>query len=133
MRPSTGETVNLIGSTVSAAIMSAMLKSFAIEAGIGPLKRAVLVIDGAGWHTAKDLEVPEGVHLVFLPAYSPELQPAERIWPIVNEALANRLFLELPELITAVEGRCAHLDAHRDDVRKLTNYHWWPSEVPCPA
>ena len=108
-----------------------MLRIFALEAGIGAMKRAVLVLDGAGWHTAKDLRVPEGIHLAFLPAYSPELQPAERIWPIINEAVANRTFGELPELITAVEGRCTHLDTHRDDVRKLTRYHWWPDEALC--
>ncbi len=111
--------------------MSEMLRIFALEAGIGATKRAVLVLDGAGWHTAKDLRVPEGIHLAFLPAYSPELQPAERIWPIINEAVANRTFGELPELITAVEGRCTHLDTHRDDVRKLTRYHWWPDETLC--
>jgi len=133
VRPSTGETVNLVGSTVSAIIMSAMLKLFAEEAGIGPLRRAVLVLDGAGWHTAGDLVVPEGVHLVFLPPYSPELQPAERIWPLINEEIANRTFAELPELMTAIDSRCAHLPGHREEVRNRTCYHWWPAEPPCAA
>lgn len=65
--------------------MSAVLKDFAEAAELGPKRRAIVVWDGAGWHTAGDLVVPEGVHLVKLPAYSPELQPAERIWPIVTE------------------------------------------------
>lgn len=30
----------------------------------------------AGWHTSVRLRVPEDVHLLFLPPYSPELQPA---------------------------------------------------------
>jgi len=123
--------VNLVGSSVSAVIMSTMLKLFAEEAGIGPLRRAVVVLDGAGWHTAGDLVVPDGVHLVFLPAYSPELQPAERIWPVINEEIANRTFVDLPELMTAIDSRCAHLNTHRDDIKNRTLYHWWPPEPGC--
>jgi putative transposase len=37
----------------------------------------VLVLDWAGWHASARLRVPEHVHLLFLPPYSPELQPAE--------------------------------------------------------
>ena len=128
VRPSTGETVNVVGTSVSSAIMSAVLAQFAKDAAITSDNRAVVVIDGAGWHTARDLVVPEGVHLAFLPAYSPELQPAERLWPIVNEGVANRYFATLPELITRIEERCLHLDRSRDLVRRLTHYHWWPSE-----
>lgn len=128
VRPETGETVNLVGSTVSAVIMSEMLRIFAEEAGICARRRAIIVMDGAGWHTAADLVVPEGVHLVFLPAYSPELQPAERIWPVINEEVANRTFTHLDELMAAIDRRCEHLNSHRDDVRDRTLYHWWPRE-----
>jgi len=41
---------------------------------------AVLVIDGAGWHRAGDLIVPENIVLLRLPAYAPELNPLENIW-----------------------------------------------------
>ena len=75
VRPSSGETVNFIGSTVLFAIMSAVLRDFAEAAGLGPKRRAVVVLDGAGWHTARDLVVPEGVHIVKLPAYSPSYSP----------------------------------------------------------
>jgi len=34
----------------------------------------------AGWHTSGDLVVPENLSLVFLPPYSPELNPIERLW-----------------------------------------------------
>lgn len=111
--------------------MSAVLKDFAEAAELGPKRRAIVVWDGAGWHTAGDLVVPEGVHLVKLPAYSPELQPAERIWPIVTEGIANRTFGKLPELMKVVESRCHHLDEHRDQVSALTLYHWWPAEHRC--
>jgi transposase len=60
------------------ALFSALLASFAAEVGAGSDKHVILVLDGAGWHVAKDLEVPEGVELMFLPPYSPQIQPAER-------------------------------------------------------
>jgi len=131
VRPETGDTVNYIGTTVSTEAMSEVLRMFAVEGEIGPKRHAVVVIDGAGWHKAKDLVVPEGVHLVFLPPYSPELQPAERIWPIVNEGVANRAFPNLVELTSSVEDRCRHLDTIKEFVSGLTNFHWWPKESPC--
>ena len=128
VRPQTGETINIIGTTVSAAIMSAVLQEFANEAELGPERRAVLVLDGAGWHKAKDLRVPDGIHLVFLPPYSPELQPAERLWPIVNEAVANRGFHTIDDLERVVAQRCLYMDSHKELVKRLTCYHWWPQE-----
>ncbi len=55
---------------------------FAKEMGVGKDKRNLLVMDRAGWHTGGEVEVPEGIHLEFLPSGSPELQPAERLWPL---------------------------------------------------
>jgi hypothetical protein len=50
------------------------LNEFAKEVGAGKDKRVLLVVvDQAGWHTGKEVEVPEGIHLEFLPAGSPEL------------------------------------------------------------
>ena len=83
----------------------------------------------AGWHTGGEVEipeVPEGIHLEFLPSGSPELQPAERLWPLTNEALANRLFEEIEELEEALVERCVHLLDQTEAIRDLTNYHWWP-------
>ena len=36
--------------------------------------------DQAGWHIANDLRVPANITLLPLPAYSPELNPVERLW-----------------------------------------------------
>lgn len=68
------------------------LESFAEEVGAGKRKRILLVLDGAGWRTAKKrLRIPEGIHLEFLPPHSPELQPSERLWPLSDEAVAPPL------------------------------------------
>jgi transposase len=65
-------------------------------------------------------------HLEFLPAGSPELMPAERLWPLTNETLANRLFEEIEELKEALVERCEQLLEQTETIRDLTNYHRWP-------
>ena len=56
----------------------------------------VMVLDGAGWHIAEDLVVPQNMKLVFLPPYSPELNPVEHLWDHLREKhFANRLFLSM--------------------------------------
>lgn len=127
VRPKTGEVFWLVMPSVNTAAFSLSLSRFAEWAGVGPgKKRVVLVLDRAGWHVAKDLAVPEGLHLEFLPARSPELQPAERLWPLVNERLANRLFEDLDELEEALVERCLALSERPDLLRGLTRYRWWP-------
>ncbi len=75
----------LILPTVNVEVFSLALSHFSKEARAGKDKRVVLVLDQAAWHTGKEVEVPEGIHLEFLPSRSPELQPAERQWPLTNE------------------------------------------------
>ena len=48
------------------------------------------------------------------------------MWPLTNEALANRLFEELEELEEALVERCEQLLDQTEAIRDLTNYHWWP-------
>jgi transposase len=104
----------------------ALNEEFAKEVGAGEDKRVVLVVDKAGWHTGGEVEVPEGIHLEFLPSGSPELQPAERLWVLTNEGVANGLFEEIEEIEEALVERCLELLEQTEAIRDLTNYHWWP-------
>ncbi len=70
--------------------------------------------------------MPDGIHLVFLPAYPPELQPAERLWPLVHEAMANRRIETLEELEDLLTERCRVLAADAEVIRSNTLFHWWP-------
>lgn len=47
--------------------------------------------------------------MVFLPAYSPELQPAERLWLLVNEPIANQAFERIEQVEELVYQRCRRL------------------------
>ena len=86
----------------------------------------MLVLDGAGWHTSPKLEVPEGIHLEFFPPNSPELQPAERLWPLSNEGIANRYFERMDDLEEALVERCVGLLGQPQTIRSYICYHWWP-------
>lgn len=97
VHPSTGETYWWILPFVNNELFERVLKDFAQHFQIGKKKRVVLVMDGAGWHLSKSVKIPKGIHLYCLPSHSPELQPAERLWPLTNEPIANRFFSSLDE------------------------------------
>src|SRR5262249_4429011 len=130
VRPGTGRGWWCLLPTVSAAALAAALAEFARDEGIGPARRVVLAVDGAGWHLAPGLTVPEGIHLACLPAYSPELQPAEPPWPLVDEAVANRAFPDLAALEEVLADRCRTLRDAPATIQAQTLFHWWPAEPP---
>jgi len=130
VQPTTGDSWWCLLPSMRTDAMSAALAAFARDAGIDETHRVVLVWDGAGAHTSTDLLVPDGIDLVPLPPYSPELQPAERLWPLVDEAVANRSFADLDALEAVLVERCRTLRADRVTIHDLTCYHWWPADAP---
>jgi len=79
LHPQSGRTSWLLLPTVSVEIFSIALSAFADEVESGPDKRIMLVLDRAGCHRSARLTVPEGIHPVFLPPSSPEVQQAPRL------------------------------------------------------
>jgi DDE superfamily endonuclease len=128
VRPATGQSWWCLLPTVNAAAMSVALAAFARDERIDAAHRAVLVLDQAGWHIAHDLVVPEGIDLVLLPAKSPELQPAERLWSLLDEPVANRAFADLDALEAVLVARCRTLEADPARLKAHTRFHWWPAE-----
>jgi len=57
-----------------------------------PDELIVIVLDNGAFHKAKRLLIPENVILIFLPPYSPELNPAEKIWAKFKRDFSNRFF-----------------------------------------
>ncbi|CAA9582714.1 Mobile element protein [uncultured Synechococcales cyanobacterium] len=98
VHPGTGRTEWLLLPRVNIAWFNAALAEFARTLGASATHRIVLLLDNAGWHRSSNVIVPDGIHLLFLPPYSPELQPAERLWELVDEPVVNRSFDSLDEL-----------------------------------
>lgn len=132
VRPATGQSWWCLLPTVNATAFGLALATFARDEGIDADHRAVLVVDRAGWHIAHDLVLPEGIHLTLLPAYSPELQPAERLWTLVDEPVANRAFATMDALEAVLVARCRTLEADPARLKAHTHFHWWPQE-PTPV
>ena len=55
----------------------------------------LLVLEQRGGHTAATLVIPAHVRLVWLPPASPELNPIERVWRDLKDALAWLQFADL--------------------------------------
>ena len=127
VQPTSGGVVWFLSTGRSKPFFEALLASFARRTGAGRARHIVLVLDNAGWHGPEGLTVPEGITLVFLPPYSPELQPAGRLWPLVDEPVANRHFATLADLDAVVAERCRRLDPAA--IRPHTVFHWWPKPV----
>jgi len=124
VRPTTGRVFFTLMPSVGLAEMATTLHAFARHVRAGVHRRIVLVLDGAGWHSGA-LELPEGLYLVPLPAYSPELQPAGRLWPLLDEPLVNRAVRDLDELEDRICRRCCVLRTMRAEVCALTCFYWW--------
>lgn len=123
--PSSGQNQWLILPRVNTAWFNQALQEFAEAIGAGQDKQVLLVLDGAGWHRAERVVLPEGIHLEFLPPYSPELQPAEHLWQLSDEPLVNRKFEDLDALEAVLATRCCTLAAMPDMIRQHTLFHWW--------
>jgi transposase len=129
VHPASGRTLFHLATTVSIPPFEVELAEFARAVGASPSKQIVLVLDRAGWHTSLRLRVPAHVHLLFLPPYSPELQPAEHLWPLTNDVLVNRHFASIEELEDAQLAHCAALQQQPDRIRSTTCFHWWPRQI----
>jgi transposase len=71
-----------------------------IAQAVTPGAHAVLLLDQAGWHTSRKLQVPANITLVPLPAKAPELNPVENIWQYMRENwLSNRIFTSYTDIL----------------------------------
>jgi hypothetical protein len=91
-RPGTDEAFALALPEATAPAMGLFLERFARE--LGPGVHAALVLDRAGWHVARRLSIPDNITLVPLPAYSPELNPVERVWLYLRERFLSHRVLD---------------------------------------
>lgn len=125
--PELGKTSFWLVPRLDAVIFTLLLKAFAEEQGVGKRKRILLVLDQAGWHGEAAIEVPTGITLAPLPPYSPELQPAEHLWPLIDVAVANRVFESIEELEAVLGARIRVLSARSEQIRSATLFDWWPT------
>lgn len=123
--PETGETEFWIAQHADSLTLESILPAFAARRK-GPV---LLVLDQAGAHIsarAGEAMKRHGINPIWLPAYSPELQPAERLWQLLDAPLANRAFDSIDEMESLLSEQCIRLSNQPERIRALTLYHWWP-------
>ena len=82
----------------------------------------LLTLDNGAFHKAKQLRVPENTALLFLPKYSPELNPAEKIWAKFKRDFSNRLFTSMDQLSDYLYDLCRSLAVK--DVRSICAFDY---------
>jgi transposase len=108
--PATGQSIAMITPTVNTDLMNRFLSGLSDE--LAADEHTVLALDNAGWHVANALKIPDNVTLLPLPAYSPELNPAERLWLwLRSHELSNRIYDDYDDLLRETDRAWLALDA----------------------
>ena len=63
-----------------------------------PQEFKIIVLDNGAFHKAKSLIIPENIALVFLPPYSPELNPAEKMWARLKRKFTGKIYKTLDQI-----------------------------------
>ncbi len=95
------------------------LNSRAGDATIG------VVMDGAPAHRNLNMDRLRGMVPIPLPAYSPELNPVERLFEEIRENTANRAFAGIGELEQSLTGQLRKFWDNPEKLVSLTAYPWW--------
>jgi len=57
-----------------------------------PKELKIVVIDNAGFHSTKDMEIPQNIKLLRIPPYTPELNPCEQVWAYIKKRFKNKIY-----------------------------------------
>ena len=79
-------------------------------------------MDNGAFHKAKALKIPENIMLIFLPPYSPELNPAEKIWAKFKRQFTNQFFKTMKDLEQFVCTIATTLT--NKDVKSICGYNY---------
>lgn len=115
--PASGDHFALILPKLNTANMQIFVDAFAAAF---PHTFNVLILDNSAVHRTTKLRLPPHVALVFLPPYSPELNPVERFWEVLRSKLAWKQFADLDALEAAVCAELAKLTPTM--IQSLTAY-----------
>lgn len=121
--PDTGATEALITPLVNKEVMRQHLQLIAARTPKG--RHAVVIMDGAGWHTDDLVTEIANVSLIKLPAYSPELNPVEQIWQWLRQhELANRCFKGYQDIVDCCTHAWNRFIADKGRVMSLCQRDW---------
>lgn len=126
VEPKSGNSFWLILPNLQTSSVEIFLSEFALAQGVGTDKVIILLWDGAPAHRSA-LKVPTGIELIATPAYTPELNPSERLWSPLKESVANETFASITKMEDVVAEKMNSLAKEKESLSSRTNYHWLPS------
>jgi hypothetical protein len=86
--------------TDAALVLPACDSETMLATKVEPGAHAILILDQAGWHGAKNLRVPANISLLPLPPRAPELDSQENIWQFMRQNwLSNRIFKSFDDIV----------------------------------
>jgi transposase len=86
---------------------------------------AVVILDQAGWHTARDLDLPDNISLLFLPPYSPELNPIENLFQFLRHNFLNaRVYDTYDDIVDACCWAWTSLLKIEGKLKSITTRSW---------
>jgi len=91
-----------------------------------PQEEHVVVWDGAGFHPKDSLhpKIPDGVHVLRLPPYSPELNPIEKLWDCIQDEIANKVWSSIENLDQTVASHLSNWWMNTEKVLSLVGNGW---------
>ena len=118
--PKDGICVYLIMSTSNTACFQAFLDVLARRFGRQDI---LLVLDGAPNHRCGDLAVPDNITLLYLPPYSPELNPKENLWDEIREKIFRNYALKSMDAVRAkLKQAMLYIERNRKLVRSIASF-----------
>lgn len=83
----------------------------------------ILVCDGAAWHKANALVIPENIKIIFIPPYTPEMNPIEQIWKEIRKrGFRNEVFQTLSKVVDRLCVTIRSISAHT--ITSITARDW---------
>ena len=108
---------------VNTMVFEAYLKEFS---QYKPEEYKIVVIDNAGFHSTKNIEIPENIFLLRIPPYAPELNPCEQIWQYIKNRYKNQAFQTMGKLTDWLHNMVNKMSP--ETIKSITgNYHYAPT------
>lgn len=121
--PEKDKSCALILPTVNMEMMQ--LHLYEISKQVEKDHHALILMDGAAWHTTEKLILPPNISIVPLPPYSPELNPMEQLWQQLRKLkLSNTCYNNYDGIVKACVEAWNMFVGEEDNVKKLCSRKW---------
>jgi transposase len=88
-----------------------------------PTELKIMVLDNGAFHKSRSLLIPENIIIIFLPPYSPELNPAEKVWWLIKREFVCQTFNDMKELKNHIDKSIKKI-INMETIKSLCSYEY---------